>query len=136
MAMLMASRFNSEAKIASRFLSTLLRNQRVTASSSSSMASASSSSALLLNPLTSSTLRHFRSSPEISSLSFSASGFPLGMKSQQSRSYGDVSKRDPCEAVKLETGADGLNIAQNVSQVKWASLFRSQVDKLMIKLAS
>ncbi|KAF2601637.1 hypothetical protein F2Q70_00026522, partial [Brassica cretica] len=117
MAMLMASRFNSEAKIASRFLSTLLRNQRVTASSSSSMASASSSSALLLNPLTSSTLRHFRSSPEISSLSFSASGFPLGMKSQQSRSYGDVSKRDPCEAVKLETGADGLNIAQNVSQL-------------------
>ncbi|CAN7135048.1 unnamed protein product [Brassica rapa subsp. narinosa] len=119
MAMLMASRFNSEAKIASRFLSTLLRNQRVTASSSSSsMASASSSSALLLNPLTSSTLRHFRSSTEISSLSFSASGFPLAMKSQQqSRSYGDVSKRDPCEAVKRENGADGLNIAENVSQL-------------------
>ncbi|CAG7905326.1 hypothetical protein BRARA_D00201 [Brassica rapa] len=112
MAMLMASRFNSEAKIASRFLSTLFRNQRVTASSSSS------SSSLLLNPLTSSTLRHFRSSPEISSLSFSASGFPLAMKSQQqSRSYGDVSKRDPCEAVKRENGADGLNIAENVSQL-------------------
>ena len=59
------------------------------------------------------------------------------MKSQQqSRSYGDVSKRDPCEAVKRENGADGLNIAENVSQVKWASLFRSQVDNLMIKLAS
>ncbi|WZY87593.1 hypothetical protein YC2023_044328 [Brassica napus] len=119
MAVLMASRFNSEAKIASRCLSTLLRNQRVliASPSSSSMASASSSSALLLNPLTSSTLRHFRSSSEISSLSFSASGFPLAMKSQQSRSYGDVSKRDPCEAVKRENGADGLNIAENVSQL-------------------
>ncbi|KAJ4904994.1 Cysteine synthase [Raphanus sativus] len=111
MAMLMASRFNSDAKIASRFLSTLLRNQRAIASSSSSIASASSSSALFLNPLTSSTLRHFRSSPEISSLSFSS----LTTKSQQSRSFGDVSKRDP--SVKREIGADGLNIAENVSQL-------------------
>ncbi|KAJ0254834.1 Cysteine synthase [Hirschfeldia incana] len=120
MAMLMASKLNSEAKIASRLLSTLLRNQRAissSSSSSSSMASASSSSALFLNPLTSSTLRHFRSSPEISSLSFS----PVTMNiRQQSRSYGDSSKRDPsvvCEAVKRENGADGLNIAENVSQL-------------------
>lgn len=121
MAMLMASRFNSEAKIASRFLSTLFRNQRAI-SSSSSIASASSSSALLLNPLTSSTLRQHRSSPQISSLSFSS----LTTKSQQSRSYGDVSKGDPSvvsEAVKRETGADGLNIAENVSQVRWVSPF-------------
>ncbi|KAG2325484.1 hypothetical protein Bca4012_040011 [Brassica carinata] len=111
MAMLMASRLNSEAKIASRFLSTLLSNQRVIASSSSSMASASSSSALLLNPLTSSTLRHFRSSRQISSLSFS----PLTMKRQQTRSYGDSSL--VCEAVKRGTAADGLNIAENVSQL-------------------
>ncbi|ESQ44114.1 hypothetical protein EUTSA_v10005989mg [Eutrema salsugineum] len=124
MAMLMASRFNREAKLASQLLSTLVgkRSCNNTVRASSSMATASSST-LLLNPLTSSSLRHLRCSPEISSLSFSArataSDFPLAMK-RQTRSYGDVSERDPsvvCEAVKRETGADGLNIAENVSQL-------------------
>ncbi|CAA7021568.1 unnamed protein product [Microthlaspi erraticum] len=125
MAMLMASRFNRGANnlAPSQILSSLLGNRSfntVRASSSSSMA-ATSSSALFLNPLTSSSsLRHFRCSPEISSLSFSArTDFSLAVKSQ-SRSFADVSQRDPslvCEAVKRETGADGLNIADNVSQL-------------------
>ncbi|KFK35189.1 hypothetical protein AALP_AA5G251700 [Arabis alpina] len=87
---------------------------------------ATSSSSLFFNPLTSSTLRRY--SPEISSLSFSTrsassssySDFSLVMK-RQIRSYGDVSERDPssvvCEAVKREIGTDGLNIADNVSQL-------------------
>lgn len=118
----MASRFNREAKLASQILSTLLGKR----SCNTSMA-ATSSSALLLNPLTSSSsssLRRFRCSPEISSLSFSSarvtpSDFSLAMK-RQSRSFADGSERDPsvvCEAVKRESGADGLNIADNVSQV-------------------
>ncbi|CAH2063505.1 unnamed protein product [Thlaspi arvense] len=124
MAMLSAARLHREAKLASQFLSTLLgkRSCNSTVRASSSMATASSS-ALLFNPLTSSGLRHFRCSPEISSLSFSArpaaSCFPLAMK-RQIRSFGDVSERDPsvvCEAVRRETGADGLKIAENVSQL-------------------
>ncbi|EFH54547.1 O-acetylserine (thiol) lyase isoform C [Arabidopsis lyrata subsp. lyrata] len=123
-AMIMASRFNREAKLASQILSTLLGKR----SCNTSMA-ATSSSALLLNPLTSSSsssssLRRFRCSPEISSLSFSSarvtpSDFSLAMK-RQSRSFADGSERDPsvvCEAVKRESGADGLNIADNVSQL-------------------
>lgn len=130
----MASRFNREAKLASQILSTLLGKR----SCNTSMA-ATSSSALLLNPLTSSSssssLRRFRCSPEISSLSFSsarvtASDFSLAMK-RQSRSFADGSERDPsvvCEAVKRETGADGLKIADNVSQVRWFLLPRIQID--------
>lgn len=127
--MLMASRFNRGANhlASSQILSTLLgkRSFNTVRASSSSMAAASSS-ALFLNPLTSSSsLRHFRCSPKISSLSFSArTGFSLAMK-RQSRSFADVSQLDPslvCEAVKRETGADGLNIADNVSQVSWAFL--------------
>ncbi|KAG7566413.1 Pyridoxal-phosphate dependent enzyme [Arabidopsis suecica] len=120
-AMIMASRFNREAKLASQILSTLLGKR----SCNISMA-ATSSSALLLNPLTSSSssLRRFRCSPEISSLSFSsarvtASDFSLAMR-RQSRNFADGWERDPsvvCEAVKRETGADGLNIADNVSQL-------------------
>lgn len=118
--MFMASRFNNEAKLASQFLFTLLAKR----SYNTSMAAASSS-ALLLNPLTSSSsVRHFRCSPEIYSISFStraaSSDFSLAMKCQR-RSFGDVSQRDPfvvCDAVKRETGVDGLNIAENVSQVR------------------
>ncbi|CAN8254194.1 unnamed protein product [Cochlearia groenlandica] len=116
--MFMASRLNSEAKLASQILSTLLRR-----SSSSSMAVSSSSSAHFFNPLTSSSsLRHVRFSPRNSSLSFSAyasssSDLSISMKIQR-RSFADLSQRDPsvvCEAVKRESGE--LNIADNVSQL-------------------
>lgn len=124
MAMIMASVFNREAKRScNTVLTTLLRNRSCNTVRASSSMAATSSSALFLNPLTPSSFRHFRCSPEISSLSFSAraasSDFSLAMK-RQIRSFGDVSERDPsvvCEAVKRETGADGLNIAENVSQV-------------------
>lgn len=85
---------------------------------------ATSSSAILLNPLTS---RHrpFKYSPELSFVSlssrkattFDVSSAALTLK-RQSRRCCDV----VCKAVsfKPEAGVEGLNIAENAAQVRWA----------------
>lgn len=52
---------------------------------------------------------------------------------RQSRSFADGSERDPsvvCEAVKRETGPDGLNIADNVSQVRFEIEIGDQIFEL------